>query len=354
MASSILKKPCSKCNKGMGIVTCNGCEQSYCIKHIIDHRKELSIQMDNIGQEYDLLRRDLMQDDNGLYPLLHRIDLWEQESIRKIRQAAKQVRNDLHECLDRNKNQLKNVFNKLADELQLNQQSENYTEIDFQLWTQQLTELRKALEKTQMLQIAHNDPNLPPIYMIKIREQNGVRLSDLPVQVSLIQPSNTLLTEKFNVFIGDAIFSENSLVATHSGDPRRSTMIYITKLYASEIHQIRFRIERIHKKYLFFGIINSLEQMNRMIFHSPSLYGWMAPDIRVVKSRKLLTTNINDKFNENDEILLTLNFNIQQILFEHPRTNTMSRIPIDLRLCPVPWRVVVAFFNRNDSVRILP
>ena len=94
----------------MGIVTCNGCEQSYCAKHIIDHRQELSIHMDHIGQEYDLLRRDLMKENNELHPLLQRIDLSEQESIRKIQQTAKQLRNDLHEWLDRNKDQLKKYF----------------------------------------------------------------------------------------------------------------------------------------------------------------------------------------------------------------------------------------------------
>ena len=184
-----------------------------------------------------------------------------------------------------------------------------------------------------MLQIAHHDSDLSPIYMIKIREQNDVHLSNMP------------RTEKFDIFIGDAIFSENSLVARHSCDPRRSTMVYITKLYHSGIHQIRFRIERINKKYLFFGIVNSLEPMNRMVFHSSSLCGWMAPGISVVKSQKRISNSVNDKFNETDEVVLTLNFNTQQISFVHSPTNIISRLPIDLRVCPSPWRVVVAFFK---------
>jgi hypothetical protein len=35
--ASIPKKPCSKCNKGGGIFTCDGCEQSFCRKHSDEH-----------------------------------------------------------------------------------------------------------------------------------------------------------------------------------------------------------------------------------------------------------------------------------------------------------------------------
>jgi hypothetical protein len=79
----------------------------------------------------------------------------------------------------------------------------------------------------------------------------------------------------------------------------------------------------------------------------------MAPDVRIVKSRTLLSTNFNVKFNEDDEVLLTLNCDNQQILLEHQQTDTIDQLPIDLRICPIPWRVVVALFSRNDSVRII-
>jgi hypothetical protein len=357
MASTILRKPCSKCNKGIGILTCDGCQQSFCTKHITDHRQELSIQMDNIGQDYDLFQRDLIDEENELYPLLNRINLWEKESITKIQQIAQQARDDLQQYLDHKKNQIKNAFNKLADEFQSSRESGDYTEIDFKLWMEHLTELRKTLEKPPIFDII-DDRSLTPIHMIKIKAKTGVRFlrastHALDWNISTTQQSTSPITEVFNRFIGDATFSENFLIATHSGDPQRSTMVYITERYSSGVHQIRFRIERQTNKYLFFGIINSLEQMRRTVFNSPSLYGWMAPDVRVVKSRKLLSANNNIKFNQGDEVLLTLNCNIHQILLEHQETNIIDRLPIDLRVCPLPWKVVVAFFSRNDSVHII-
>src|ERR1700677_934414 len=99
MASALLKNPCAKCDKGGGVTTCDGCQQSFCIKHIIEHRQELAIQLDNIGQEHDLFRRDLTQE-NSAYPLFIRIDEWEQESITKIQVAAEAARADLQQLLD--------------------------------------------------------------------------------------------------------------------------------------------------------------------------------------------------------------------------------------------------------------
>ncbi|CAF1328813.1 unnamed protein product [Adineta steineri] len=355
MASNTLKKRCSKCNKNMSILTCDGCERSFCTKHIADHRQELSIEMDSIGQEYDLLRRDLIRDDNDSHLLFDRINIWERESIIKIQQIAQQARHDLRQCLDENKSQITNNCNKLADELQSNRESGDYTEIDFDLWNKQLRELRKMLEKPPIIDILEDNTLSRPIYMIKIKQkidqQSTTQISNCNIISN--QFSELPIIQNFNTFIGDAIFTDNYHVAKHSGDSQRSTMVYLTKSYLSGIHRIRFRIEQKLNKYLFFGIINSLEEMNRTIFNSPSLYGWMSPISRVVKSQKVVTNPVNTIFNECDEISLTLNCNIQQILLEHHRTDIIDRLPIDIRVCPLPWRVVIAFFSSNDSVRII-
>ncbi len=53
------KKSCCKCNKGSGTLTCDECHQSFCFKHVAEHRQELLQQMDNIEQGYEILKRDL-------------------------------------------------------------------------------------------------------------------------------------------------------------------------------------------------------------------------------------------------------------------------------------------------------
>ena len=59
--SNSTKAPCCKCNKGSATFTCDGCRLSFCLKHASDHRQELSLQMDNIGQQHDILKRDIDQ-----------------------------------------------------------------------------------------------------------------------------------------------------------------------------------------------------------------------------------------------------------------------------------------------------
>ena len=82
MATSETRRSCVKCSTGKAIAACNGCRQMFCIHHFTEHREELSNLMDNVSQEHDLLWGNLFQG-NFEHPFLHRIDAWEQESIKK-------------------------------------------------------------------------------------------------------------------------------------------------------------------------------------------------------------------------------------------------------------------------------
>ena len=137
MASIPAKKPCSKCQKGAGVTTCDGCQQSFCIKHIIEHRQELATQMDNIGQEHDSIRRDLIQEDLR-HPLLLRIDEWEQKSIEKIQQAADDVRKQLLTVSDKHSTNTANLFDTFTEELISARQTYDLTETNLEVWSAKL------------------------------------------------------------------------------------------------------------------------------------------------------------------------------------------------------------------------
>src|SRR5437763_729331 len=113
MASLTMKQTCTKCSKGGGIAMCNGCQRSYCIKHFVEHRQELSQQMDNIGQEHDLLRRD-MNYEKSTHSLFAHIDQWEQETIKMVQECAKKARIDLQQLLNQTKNELKMSVDRLT------------------------------------------------------------------------------------------------------------------------------------------------------------------------------------------------------------------------------------------------
>src|SRR4051794_10036063 len=103
--ASSRKKPCYKCDKGGATFTCDGCRLSFCLKHASDHRQELSQQMDNIGQQYDILKRDI-DEQNINKVLLAEIDQWERESIEKIQFTANNARANLKRLSEESKTRL--------------------------------------------------------------------------------------------------------------------------------------------------------------------------------------------------------------------------------------------------------
>jgi hypothetical protein len=58
MASSVVKKYCTKCREKerLGAVVCNKCQQLFCATCIVEHQQELTAQIDNINREYDILK----------------------------------------------------------------------------------------------------------------------------------------------------------------------------------------------------------------------------------------------------------------------------------------------------------
>ena len=179
MASSDAKKSCTKCLKGQGQVLCGGCQRWYCVTHLLEHRQELSQQMDNLTLEHDQFQQTLLAHDSDRpNPLITRIDRWETKSIEKIKQVAREVRQDLKELIDQSKKDLVGSLRRITDELQENRQMETYTENDLERWTCQLRELREKLIKPIMTEIKYDEEkesstHLPLIQLRMIKPNRG-------------------------------------------------------------------------------------------------------------------------------------------------------------------------------------
>jgi hypothetical protein len=356
MASAIVRKPCIKCDKGGGVITCDGCQQSFCIKHIVEHRQELAIQLDQVGQEHDLFRRDLTQE-NVAHPILIRIDEWEQESITKIQVAAEAARADLRQLLDQTKNELKISADKMTNEMQSCREQDDYTETDLFRWTDQLKDLRKLLEKQLTTEIVENEDTSTAIYMIKLREQQPSHLASNSNENSagnmiLYQEMLALTHEKFHNFVGRVSLAEDGLLATCLGTYWDGSNVFGTRLYSSGLHPIHFRIENKGSNNLFFGIKTTTFDMPLQTLTSPNTYGWWELDqaIESVNGHRVHNERI---IRTGDEVTMTLDCDTRQIRFEHHRINMMSHLPVELEKCPFPWKVIVTLRSTGDSIRIL-
>jgi len=344
MDSATTKKTCAKCNKGAGTAMCHGCQQSFCTKHFIEHRQELSQQMDNIGQEHDVFRRDLTYEP-GTHPLIARINQWEQESITKIQTAANSARTDLQQSLDKAKNSLNTSVSTMAQELQSNRESDDYTELDIKRWTNQLQEFRKMLDNPTTINVDYGNDTRSIIRLIKVTTQQSSdsfheesQLPELNNQIS--RSLETSGSERFVDIFGKVTLSEGGLIAMRIGGSGNWSYVSGIGRYSSGIHYIRFRYEQLSTDYYaFLGIINSSEKITTNIWDSTSRHGWCDLSYPIVggERKKDHLTKIT---RTGDEVTLMLDCDNRRIQLEHHRTHKTVHMSIDLRVCAFPWKII--------------
>jgi hypothetical protein len=356
MAVSNEKIPCTKC-KAKGVAMCDGCQESFCTTHFMQHHQELSLKMDSIGQNYDLLRRDLSEGTKK-HPLLVRVNDWERDSIKKIQKAAETARADLEKLLDKTKIDVESSVTKIIEEIRASRDSNDFTENEFIRWTTQLDELRQAFESPFNVTIQNDDQKETVISLIKICDQQKSPYSPL----TPVLENHFLFVEKPNIFVAekfdpktDAILSENNLIATcHPKYRSPGAIVYGFNSYSSGSHDISFRIEKKGLSRLFFGIYSSLKKRVDTISSGSenSVYGWWDIDSAVLNGTKQDSSN-EHIISMGDKVVLTLDCDHQQIQLYHVRENRQVQLPIDLHKCPFPWQIIVKLTANGDCVRLL-
>ncbi len=111
MASASSKTPCVTCGKGStGLFKCEGCTQTFCTKHVVEHRQTLHHQLDDIIIKHDTLQETINKNKDQCHPLLDYIHEWERKSIEKIQQMAKETRQNLAELANVHKGEFLNTI----------------------------------------------------------------------------------------------------------------------------------------------------------------------------------------------------------------------------------------------------
>ena len=357
------RKPCAKCSKGGGVTTCDGCQQSFCTKHFVEHRHELSEQMSTIHQEHELFRLDMAKD-IPKHPFINRVDTWERDSISKIQMTAETARNDLRQLLDRTKIELKLSVEKLTNELATCQQSDDYTENDLKRWTEQLKELRKKLDAPVTISIGNDEDTKSVIRLIRVsvkqhHQRPFTSMIRAPSEHRIYNLKDCVhnISEKFLEIDGKATLSDDKLMVTCClASILTQPIIYGVNRYSNGKHQIRFRIEKMGDSRLFFGVIRSLENISRSgqaQNTNNSLYGWWDLNEAIVNG-KTQTSKCRNIVAAGDEVTLTLDCDNKQIQLQHHLTKRLAQLLIDLEKCPFPWKIVLRLQSAGDCVRILP
>jgi len=149
---------CVKCGKERATLKCSGCSQDFCYNHLADHRQELSVQLDEMEINRDVFRETLTEKTTNpkQHSLIKQIDQWEDDSIRKIQQTAKECRNLVLQQITEHINQIEVNLAELTDQFRQTRQENDFDEIDLQRLKQKLIKLAEEFDKPSNISIQQN------------------------------------------------------------------------------------------------------------------------------------------------------------------------------------------------------
>ncbi|CAF4784284.1 unnamed protein product [Rotaria sp. Silwood1] len=342
------EKICVKCKKIESAAKCYGCQQSYCIPHFLKHRLYLAQKMDALQDEHENLQKEV-DENNYEQSFLSSIDTWERRAIRKIHDIAEKARNDIQEFMEKRKDQIKISLNNLCSNFNTTGKSDNYTEIEIDKWTKQLSELRHSLENPTNISIVEDRKTSSTIRGIKVieqQEQEQLLCSNLLSQTNnqksevLIEP----IQEHFVPMYGPCTLSEDKCLVKHSSYRAGLSQISGFNNYSSGKHSIVFLIENKGPKNIFIGIHSTSKEVSSSTYDR-SIYGWWNLDYVIMNGDNVDGNNSKEIIQTGDKITLIIDCDNQQIQFEHHRIKKLVHLPVVISDCPFPWQILIRLVN---------
>jgi hypothetical protein len=360
MATTTIKNSCVKCVKGTGIVTCDGCRQSFCNKHLSEHRQELLQEMNRINGQCEHFRQNLAQE-NDPGPILSAIDDWEKQSIGKINSAAEKARADVRQMTERTISDFNQALNKITKKIESSRETGDAIEIDLIRWTEQFQTLQDLLKLPFPISVISDEKPVSKIHFIKVKyeppvtdalyaKEKSKQYSTIKVEShsSVSKQANSSAEERFYQVAGHVGLSEGDLVATCVG----YSSICGIKHYGTGIHRIRFRIIAKKHEGIFFGILTSMQHMIARASELPSVHGWRDFDRVIINGNAQLKARKEKNIEPGDEMTLIMDCDRAEISLTHHQLKQKVQMPVDLKKCPLPWTLLVSSYG-DDVISML-
>ena len=358
-ASSTPKKQCVTCNKSGGILTCDGCQQAFCGKHVIEHRQALGVQLDHLTEEYDGLQLELQQPSaSSKCSLLKKIDQWEAKSIDQIRKAAATARTNLQVILQESTEKLKRTLTEMAQTFRSSREADDFSEVDLRQWSGQLKQLQTELSQPSAAQLVDEKNSLIRLKTVirKEAESNGSGTNEKPPPTSENSTKKDV-QERFLELLGPVTKGDGDYLIRHIGSTFEYAYARGRFMYSAGCHTVRFRIERGSKPYeIFFGCMSSSVSLKERAFDCLQSVGWFGFD--QVYEHGHCATNCqkyqykSNDIHENDELQMIIDCDKKQIRLFHERLKKTNQLSVSTSLAPLPWQFLIALFHPNDAVRI--
>ncbi|CAF0936005.1 unnamed protein product [Adineta steineri] len=355
------KKQCVVCNKSGGILICDGCQKTFCGKHVIEHRQDLSDQLDSLMEEHDSLQHELEQPSMRRNSLLQKIDRWEKDSITKIQIAAESARRSLLEFIDQSKPGLRKAYGNITDSLRAAREDDDFSEYDLDHWKKQLKDIEAEITSPAAAKLTLDKGS--PIYLMAVQihdsgsSQSSGRNEQPPAPTKAA--SNPAIQERFLQTLGPVRLEDGGYLAKQSSSSSDYAYIRGRLLYLRGTHTTRFRLEKFKQPYyIFFGCMSSKIALQPDAFRLSSAVGWFGSHQvyeQGLCSRSCKKSEFNsNKIQTNDVISLTFDCAQLEIRLFHERMKTTCTLAVDQKLTPFPWQLLVVLCNSGDAIRVLP
>jgi len=148
MATSNTIMKCYTCQEEITTYMCTGCSKYFCVDDLMKHREELKLQFHQIEDQRNQFAQTL-DDEKNNHPLIQQITQWEQASIEKIRQTAKEQRNLVQQYSQTIEVKLRSF----TEEMQTIVKKNDFNEIILKKLQIQLEDLKNQLYQTDYIQI---------------------------------------------------------------------------------------------------------------------------------------------------------------------------------------------------------
>ena len=337
MASSSLRKHCANGNdcKQPAAALCEGCSKALCTKHFIDHRRLLGEEMDVIISEHNHFQHILNEQtaNRDSHPLFKQINEWENETIIKIQQKAKELREQLLDLTTVHWNELSKRLRNLSEQLKEGREHDSFVETDLQQWEKTINNLKEKFISPSTFSISQHE-EIPLVHNISI---NFIGTTELFERVF----SNTVRIE------------ENGQVIIHDNSPNYAE-IRGKNCYSLGRHQIRLRIDQSSDSWTFLGINSKSTPLKNLSYLSKSAYGWTNNNFLWLNG--VGRSNTSSQYIEmktNDVINLIFDCDNRKILMINERTNAKYELTVNIDHCPFPWQLHAILYEANSRVRIL-
>lgn len=351
------KNHCLICDKGGIVMLCDRCQQTFCDKHVIEHRQQLPNQLDEVIEEHDLIQHEIRQLSNK-HTSFKSIDKWEKESIIRIQTAAETAREELREVIENSKERLSILCRDTIENLRSNREIGEYCENDLIRTMQQLKKLKMKLSSPLSVNLIEDKKSVIHLITIKGTDFMNQDLEKNKIYSITKRVLTSDIQEKFSKAIGPVAISEDGLLAKHIA--QNTTLAYIVgeQLYSKGRQTIRFKIEETGSPYnIFFGCISSKITSNKIHYKSPFIAGWFG--YNEVYQHGTCNTQVrmhgydSNKIEIHDVLSLTFDCDQKQIELYPERTKKIHELSVDIDKAPLPWQLLVILTYGNDCVKIL-